>query len=1201
MRLRQPSHARPLLLIWALAAGLLLTPGSRAQEAPEPPTREQPAGTPGPEDTPPPDEQGPEAETPAPPAEETGAPAAEAEPTPAAEAEPPTPEAEEPAVQPTPAAEAEPPTPEAGEPAVGPDVPQPGPDAPPPAPGEPQTGQQPEDEEDQEPQTGLAGWLQRMDLFQGFTISGSNTLTFQEHAVEGSSSAYESQRWDTGSVVRQSSLRLEGPVWNRLAFQADISDSGWGQSYTRWVAGYMGDDTALLFGDLDLSIGGNEFAGFRKSTRGWQLDQRLPAGGLMRAFYIQEKGVVRNQTFVGNDTAGPYFLTYTPVIEGSEVVKVNEDSMRFGSDYRLDYDSGQLYFEPIDGQARIISASDTISVSYQSLGYNDGGPGQIYGARAEMPLLRDKLLLGVTVLRHDRLTEGRADDTVGYQEDIYNGSGSTGPFDTNFRPIIPDGTSVVYDGERKIIDEALIVLVDGVRQMEAVDYDAYRSIGRVEFRRVVPPTALVKVQYYYEIAATGTVAGDQDIWGVDFDWRLADNLNVSMDWANSSGGEAAGGGTALSAAVDWTVGNIHTLTEYRNVDPTYSYLDTVGFQSREKGINFGLEWNFSPQISFYDRYSDLKSDRGNSFGYSGYNSGSLYGLATGAAVRTRDTDSSALDITAKRNDMGLDLRFDGWPTMRLQRSTMSNRGGYSGDSDYTNDTLTVDYSPSQANYTVRATLNNTRQENINQSTDGAVLQGSETRQLQTSVTYRPTTSLSLAASLATNASSALEQDNRSSSRNLQLSANWMPSNSLSVQLNRSLSTSDGRVSSSYYSSSYAAALRRARLLSSPGGGDGGDEGDEEEETTTRPSSEDTTDSLSVSWNPAANFSVDLSLGNRKYRSEGGQGYLSDSTQSYWNLGAMWQLSPALGLNLGLGSDTLEYLDEERGRIESQSLLVGAAYRPPGARWSANLNLNIQDGSSPTYVGYGRLQKYTMVGTHLFDVSGNLSYQLSDSLTLYATAGLSDYDGGYSAFKKTSGELRMRYQLSRMMAMDLGFRSIKNIAGRTLDDVIYGGTAGGNDYVANTLSLSLSMNFQGGIGSTGTGGFGGGSVTGGPGTFGGYQPGLRTGGYTGTGIGTGYGSGFGTGGIGTGYGTGRLDTIGRQQSTVSQSPFGPTDPWGTTTTPPLRSGGGIAQGLGDFRGDDRDQAGRQPGTPPSGQVGGDVPEDWWLLNDNIRSW
>ena len=206
--------------------------------------------------------------------------------------------------------------------------------------------------------------------------------------------------------------------------------TGWvADAHTRWVAGYVGDNTALLYGDLDLGIGGNEFAGFNKSTRGWQLDQRLPGGGFMRGFYIQEKGVVRNQTFVGNDTPGPYFLTFTPVIEGSEVVKVNEDPMRFGSDYRLDYDSGQLYFEPIDGQARIITAADTISVSYQSLGYNDGGPGEIYGARAEMPLLNDKLLLGLTMLRHDRLENSSSSDTVGFQEDIYNGSGSTGPFD----------------------------------------------------------------------------------------------------------------------------------------------------------------------------------------------------------------------------------------------------------------------------------------------------------------------------------------------------------------------------------------------------------------------------------------------------------------------------------------------------------------------------------------------------------------------------------------------------------------------------------------------------------------------------------------------------------------------------------------------------------------------------------------------------
>jgi len=1042
-------------------------------------------------------------------------------------------------------------------------------------------------------------------LFQGFTISGSNTLTFQDNQVEGSQAAYETQRWDTGSVVRQSSLHLEGPVWNRLSFQADISDSGWGQSYTRWVAGYVGDNTALLYGDLDLGIGGNEFAGFNKSTRGWQLDQRLPGGGFMRGFYIQEKGVVRNQTFVGNDTPGPYFLTFTPVIEGSEVVKVNEDPMRFGSDYRLDYDSGQLYFEPIDGQARIITAADTISVSYQSLGYNDGGPGEIYGARAEMPLLNDKLLLGLTMLRHDRLENSSSSDTVGFQEDIYNGSGSTGPFDTNFRPIIADGTSVVYKGERKIIDRALVVLVDGVEQIEAVDYDAYRSIGRVEFRRVVPPTALVKVQYYYEITGDddSDLMGDQDIWGLDLAWRLSDDLNVSMDLAQSKTAGTDESGSAMSASVDWTIGKIHTLAEFRNVDSTYNYLDTVGFQRREKGLNLGLEWAITPGISLYDRYSDMQSDTGNSFGYSGYSGSSLYDSTTYSSsgkARTAAT-SDALDIGTRRHDLGLDLRFDGWPSMKLQRSTMSNRGGSSGNSDYTNDTLSMDYSPEGAKYTVRANLNRTRQQNVTVTETDETLAGSESRQFQTSVTYRPMTGLSLAASMTTNRSSALETVNDSSSRNLQLSANWMPSSALTVELSRSLSRTDGRVSSSYYGSTLSTGTRYApSWLASdlnPGGGDGGGD-DDDEQTTTRPSSEDVTDNLSVTWSPSSGISLDMSLGKRKYNSQGGQGYLANSTQDFWNVGATWQMSDALSLNLGLGNDTMEYLDEERGTITNRSLIAGATYRPPGARWNTSLNLNVQDGSSPTYVGYGRLQKYRSVSTHLFDVGGQLSYDISDNLTLYASAGVSDYDGGYSAFKKTSGELRARYQFSQTIGLDLGFRSIKNVAGQTMDDLVYGTTGQGQDYIANTFLLSLSMSFQGGLG--GPGGTGGPSYTGGPGTFGGYQPGLRTG--TGRYGGSTFGSGFGSGSTGTGYGTGRFDTIGQRRTTTTTGPFGAPS-WETTGTIPSSTGGGLSEGLGGFRKDDnsRGEGRRTPGTIPGESDGQDVPEDWWLLDDNAGGW
>ena len=41
--------------------------------------------------------------------------------------------------------------------------------------------------------------------------------------------------------------------------------------------------------------------------------------------------------------------------------------------------------------------------------------------------------------------------------------------------------------------------MDNVEQVEGIDYDSYRQIGRVIFRRAVPPTALVLIRYYYDL------------------------------------------------------------------------------------------------------------------------------------------------------------------------------------------------------------------------------------------------------------------------------------------------------------------------------------------------------------------------------------------------------------------------------------------------------------------------------------------------------------------------------------------------------------------------------------------------------------------------------------------------------------------------------------------------------------------------------
>ena len=184
--------------------------------------------------------------------------------------------------------------------------------------------------------------LQKYGLFQGVQASGQNSLTFQHNFLEGSQQAFDDDRWDTGDFYRQSSVEVAGPVWKDFGFQLDMSDAGWGQDYTQWVLGYVGHDTAIYFGSLNVNLPGNEFASFSQSVQGLQIDQLLPGKGLMRAFYAQQNGYTHSDTVPGNNTSGPYFLTYTPIIEGSLTVKVNETVLSLGTDYTVDYQTGEL-------------------------------------------------------------------------------------------------------------------------------------------------------------------------------------------------------------------------------------------------------------------------------------------------------------------------------------------------------------------------------------------------------------------------------------------------------------------------------------------------------------------------------------------------------------------------------------------------------------------------------------------------------------------------------------------------------------------------------------------------------------------------------------------------------------------------------------------------------------------------------------------
>jgi len=980
--------------------------------------------------------------------------------------------------------------------------------------------------------------FEKWGLFQGVQVSGNNTLTLQEHSIEGASSVFESQRWDTGSLQRRTSLSVEGPIWKEFGFRTDLSFSGYGARYSRWLVGYVGHDTGLYFGDLNISLRNNEFASFAKSLKGWQLDQKLPSDGVLRAFSSEQKGYTRNETLSGNDTPGPYFLRYTPIIDGSESVKVDEEFQLRGVDYRLDYQSGELWFSPVEGPSRAIPSTSTISVSYQSSGYF-GNAGTLTGLRVQAPLKRGKVQVGVTWLEQDRPEAGQG-DTVSYQEDVYYGSGTTGPFDTNFRPIIADGAQVIYQGSAQTIAEALKVLMDNVPMQEGVDYDAYRQIGRIIFRLAVPPTALVRIQYYYELGETA-LSSDVEVRGFDLGYQVSDDLSLRTDFAQSE--SQGSSGSALQTILSYRRPRYDLLATYRDVEPRFSYIDSTGFRRNDRGLKLDLGWQPSRHIRVRSALEDSESTAGLSFGYSGYGGG--VGFDTGlepfqaAELRPTQDTTPVQNVSVKRRDWDVELRFPGWPVTTLRRQTMANSGGAQSNSDYTRTSVDLSHAFSNKLRT-QLSLTTTDQRNAGSTGSSTGSFGSETRQRRVSLDYAPSSRLSLRADLGKDRSVAVGgEGGRSESDYTRLHGSWSPSDKLNLSLERSGSTSLGRVSSGFYGGF-------------PGSGHGGGGGlpgpiagavpaalsaivpaswparevwpcqDDDDE----PYYKDTSTSFTASYQPSRKLSLMLTSGQRKYLSGGGSGYLSDSDQKYRSLALTWQATSEITLTTNFSQDDLQFLQAGRGSVSNDSLIMGLNYRPQDKPWDLNVSINRMTGSSPSYILIGGRERYYQTDTGLRDLSGQFSYRLGNRSSLMLRASTSEFDSDYSAFSKKIVDLGLNYEVGRNNRLTFGYRFIGHRAGQSSSPFLgYTGVATqGQDYNAHTFMLSLQSNFASGMGASR---FRGPTSTmdSGPrrGTFGGYQPGLgdefstyggadrrRQGGYY-QGSGHGWGGGYEGGG------------------------------------------------------------------------------------------
>ncbi|HEX3000100.1 MAG TPA: hypothetical protein VHR86_07680, partial [Armatimonadota bacterium] len=358
----------------------------------------------------------------------------------------------------------------------------------------------------------------------------------------------------------------------------------------------------------------------------------------------EERAQVHTDSFQGNNSAGPYQLKYSPILDGTEQVRVDGQLKKLGVDYTLEYNTGVLYFQ----STMLIPATSLIEVSYEYAGYGQN-PGLLTGMRGELPLGKAGRLGATYIAQTSRVGSSSTDSLQ--RTDRFIGENRPMELQLQYRPV------------KKIN----LITVDGVPQTEGKDYTVTNlSSGVISFLKIVPAppglatdaAANVIVEYEVDNSDTTTSGGDRSILGLDGSFNLGKTSIIGLQFAHSSSA-TSGGGNALSLRGNTNLGNLSLGFNLRDSSDTFSAIESVGFQQRERAIDGNLEYKPVEHIRLTASMSSSKRP------YTSYTSGS-------SSSDTSDTVEKMLN--ALQNSFGVVFDYPNLPRLEFGHQSYRTNG-----------------------------------------------------------------------------------------------------------------------------------------------------------------------------------------------------------------------------------------------------------------------------------------------------------------------------------------------------------------------------------------------------------------------------------------------------------------------------------------------------------------------------------------------
>lgn len=745
-------------------------------------------------------------------------------------------------------------------------------------------------------------------------ISGRLNSRYSASTARGNKQVYGQQFSDTEAFTNTASLLISGPIvkdWP-IYIRASARVRPYAPADVEWSLTWHERHFDATYGDITASISRNAFATIQRQTKGLSIVGDLGSQGAYQLFGTEARGITRRETIPGEGTAGPYFLTYTPVRE--ETIKLRIDEQDIPRDrYRFDPDQGMIYFENL-----VVAQTSVIEAVYEE---NRAGSarGLYYGGILDYRF--GKVPVSITYISQDIAggSETASDSILKTEEFIPNNS--TGPFTLSFRPIDTSKPVVAY--------------VDGLRREKGVDFEFNEYSGVVQFFDIIPATSTVRIEYYY-FREAARADSRKTLLGIDTGYRFG-NLSLGSSIAVSEGGlladgSPASGGTAWNLRANYTAdgGDLQASATYQNQDQGFSRIESNSFDTDYSGIDATVRYRATDRLMTSFRYSNMLSRRG---------------LALGAGESSLNDESASFSYRNEQWNAGASYTYGATGSVS---ATVSDARSYSASAgSSTRNMISAAWSDRFGDITTSAAVTRADRSTYRPATSSGgedtptqTLTRSDTAQASVGYTWGGTNRATLGWSdSSTRDLLGTSLDSGYSSLNGSIS--YVPTDGLTILVNKARSNSSG--------ATYISGI-------TVGGGTENDYDDDLEGDTDLLSSREgflarawgqqavarqtgvntelvqartfsDSTSISISYRPSRSWYVGASAREDAYESEGGIGYLSDQRRRMISVDAGWDPSDSLRINGSLNWSETSYTERSRGVVRYDGWGLNLSWRP----------------------------------------------------------------------------------------------------------------------------------------------------------------------------------------------------------------------------------------------------------------------------------